>query len=208
MVGNHTFHHVSLTKIPAAGVLTEWQANQEAVKAITGDTMRFCRPPGGDYDDTVIRTAAELKLITVLWTDDPGDYASPGTRAIREARARLGGQRRHRAAPRRHPADHRRLAPDYRAPQEQGLPLRYDGGDGGSRCAEMIASKTPVSFRRHDSGCRALARPRLRRFPISSGSATPASPRGFIAGRHAHACPGTLARLNVWSSATRCQIWA
>ena len=84
VVGNHTFHHVSLTKIPAAGVLTEWQANQEAVKAITGDTMRFCRPPGGDYDDTVIRTAAELKLTTVLWTDDPGDYASPGTRAIQK----------------------------------------------------------------------------------------------------------------------------
>jgi peptidoglycan/xylan/chitin deacetylase (PgdA/CDA1 family) len=54
------------------------------VKAITGDTMRFCRPPGGDYDGTVIRTAAELKLITVLWTDDPGDYATPGTRAIQK----------------------------------------------------------------------------------------------------------------------------
>jgi peptidoglycan/xylan/chitin deacetylase (PgdA/CDA1 family) len=82
VVGNHTFHHVNLTKIPVTGVLTEWEAGQEVVKAITGQTMRFCRPPGGDYDGAVIRAAMELGLTTVLWTDDPGDYASPGDRAI------------------------------------------------------------------------------------------------------------------------------
>jgi len=82
VVGNHTFHHVNLTKIPVAGVLSEWQANQDVVKAIAGSTMRYCRPPGGDYDDAVIRAAMDIGLFTVLWTNDPGDYASPGDAKI------------------------------------------------------------------------------------------------------------------------------
>lgn len=80
--GNHTYHHVNLTKIPVALVQTEWQAGQDVVHSITGTTMRLCRPPGGDYDDAVVRAAMETGLITVLWTDDPGDYASPGDKVI------------------------------------------------------------------------------------------------------------------------------
>jgi peptidoglycan/xylan/chitin deacetylase (PgdA/CDA1 family) len=83
VIGNHTYHHVNLTKIPVAEVLTEWEACQYVVEAVTSDRMRFCRPPGGDYDDTVIRAAMALGLTTVLWTDDPGDYASPGDKTIR-----------------------------------------------------------------------------------------------------------------------------
>jgi len=82
VVGNHTYHHVNLTKIPLMAIATEWQACQDAVKAIGGQTMRFCRPPGGDYDGHVILAAMAIGLTTVLWTDDPGDYASPGDRII------------------------------------------------------------------------------------------------------------------------------
>jgi peptidoglycan/xylan/chitin deacetylase (PgdA/CDA1 family) len=83
LLGNHTYHHVNLTRVPDDEIPVEWQACQDVVKAITGQTMRFCRPPGGDYDDVVIRDAMQLGLTTVLWTDDPGDYASPGDRVIR-----------------------------------------------------------------------------------------------------------------------------
>jgi peptidoglycan/xylan/chitin deacetylase (PgdA/CDA1 family) len=82
VVGNHTYHHVNLTKIPIDEIATEWQACQDVVQSITGGTMRFCRPPGGDYDGDVITAAMALGLTTVLWTDDPGDYASPGDRTI------------------------------------------------------------------------------------------------------------------------------
>ena len=81
-IANHTYHHVNLTRIPDDEVRVEWQACNDVVKAITGKTMRFCRPPGGDYDADVIKAAQETGLITVLWTDDPGDYASPGDRVI------------------------------------------------------------------------------------------------------------------------------
>jgi peptidoglycan/xylan/chitin deacetylase (PgdA/CDA1 family) len=82
VIGNHTYHHVNLTKIPDDEIAPEWQACEDVVKAITGDTMRFCRPPGGDYDRVVILAATDLGLTTVLWTDDPGDYASPGEKTI------------------------------------------------------------------------------------------------------------------------------
>jgi peptidoglycan/xylan/chitin deacetylase (PgdA/CDA1 family) len=52
------------------------------VKSITGEAPRFCRPPGGDYDVVVMRAAEAQGLTTVLWTDDPGDYASPGDAKI------------------------------------------------------------------------------------------------------------------------------
>ena len=82
MLANHTYHHVNLTKIPEAEVQTEWQACQDVVKSITGTTMRYARPPGGDYDHAVVQAAMATGLTTVLWTDDPGDYASPGDKTI------------------------------------------------------------------------------------------------------------------------------
>jgi peptidoglycan/xylan/chitin deacetylase (PgdA/CDA1 family) len=94
VIGNHTYHHVNLTRIPLLEIATEWQACEDVVKSITGQTMRFCRPPGGDYDQDVILAAMALGLTTVLWTDDPGDYASPGDKLIERRvldRIRNGG---------------------------------------------------------------------------------------------------------------------
>lgn len=82
LVGNHTFSHVTLTKIPMNEVRAEYEACNDIVEDTIGQRMRFCRPPGGDYDRGVVRAATEQGLTTVLWTDDPGDYASPGTHVI------------------------------------------------------------------------------------------------------------------------------
>lgn len=83
-VGNHTFHHVNLTKIPEAYVATEITACDEVLRKILGRRPRLFRPPGGDYNDKVAEVAEALGYTTVLWTDDPGDYASPGAGLIRE----------------------------------------------------------------------------------------------------------------------------
>ena len=77
-IGNHTFSHVTLPRLSEADIRTEYQADNDIVKKLTGRTMRFCRPPGGDYDAKTIRAARAEGLTTVLWTDDPGDFANPG----------------------------------------------------------------------------------------------------------------------------------
>jgi peptidoglycan/xylan/chitin deacetylase (PgdA/CDA1 family) len=84
LIANHTFSHVTLTKIPEEEVEVEYKANIDIVKELTGKTMRYCRPPGGDYDASVVQAAATLGMTTVLWTDDPGDYANPGDEILQQ----------------------------------------------------------------------------------------------------------------------------
>ena len=82
VIGNHTYHHVNLTRLPPAQVMTEWLACNDVIKAATGKSPTLCRPPGGDYNNTVITAAMACNLTTVLWTDDPSDYRRPGTIVI------------------------------------------------------------------------------------------------------------------------------
>lgn len=77
-VANHTFSHVTLTNLSERDVATEYKANNLILTRLTGKRVRYCRPPGGDFDLHVLKAAARLNLTTVLWTDDPGDYANPG----------------------------------------------------------------------------------------------------------------------------------
>lgn len=81
-IGNHTYHHVNLTKISEMYVAAEIQACSDALKKVTGRRPYLFRPPGGDYNDHVAQVAKSLGNTIVLWTDDPGDYASPGERVI------------------------------------------------------------------------------------------------------------------------------
>jgi peptidoglycan/xylan/chitin deacetylase (PgdA/CDA1 family) len=81
-IGNHTYHHVSLIKIPEEDVAREIKSCGEVLRSITGKAPRWLRPPGGDYDPHVAEVSEALGYTMVLWTDDPGDYASPGPRVI------------------------------------------------------------------------------------------------------------------------------
>ncbi len=77
VVGNHTYSHVTLTHLDEAQTLAEYKANNAVIERITGKHVDYCRPPGGDFNPTVLKSAAELGLTTVMWTDDPGDYVNP-----------------------------------------------------------------------------------------------------------------------------------
>jgi peptidoglycan/xylan/chitin deacetylase (PgdA/CDA1 family) len=81
-VGNHTYHHVSLPRIPLGDEAAEIAAAGAVLKRITGKTPYLFRPPGGQRDADVDAAAAALGYTTVLWTDDPGDYDSPGEDVI------------------------------------------------------------------------------------------------------------------------------
>jgi polysaccharide deacetylase family sporulation protein PdaB len=81
-VGNHTYHHVNLTKIPQEDAVTEIKACGDVLAKITGKPPHLFRPPGGDYNKHVAEDMEALGYMMVLWTDDPGDYASPGDKVI------------------------------------------------------------------------------------------------------------------------------
>lgn len=90
-VGNHTYDHVSLVKIPEDYVATEIKACGEVLRQITGKAPHLFRPPGGDYNQQVADTSEALGYRMVLWTDDPGDYASPGAELIVTRTLRTAG---------------------------------------------------------------------------------------------------------------------
>lgn len=81
-IGNHTYHHVRLPWINPRYILPEIRAANAAIQSITGSPTRWFRPPGGDYDRDVIDAVRQTNMVLVLWTDDPGDWASPGATTI------------------------------------------------------------------------------------------------------------------------------
>jgi len=77
-VGNHTYHHVNLTRVKPHTVAEEIAACDEVLKGISGQSAHLFRPPGGQYSNSVAEIARRVGYTTILWTADPGDYASPG----------------------------------------------------------------------------------------------------------------------------------
>ena len=77
-IGNHTFHHVRLTELPAETVLDELQQCNAVLTAITGKPVKYFRPPGGRYSPETLAIARSLGLTTAFWTDDPADFGNPG----------------------------------------------------------------------------------------------------------------------------------
>jgi peptidoglycan/xylan/chitin deacetylase (PgdA/CDA1 family) len=52
------------------------------VKRAAGVEVHYFRPPGGDYNEQVLRQAVGRGYVTTLWTDDPSDYSRPGADVI------------------------------------------------------------------------------------------------------------------------------
>jgi peptidoglycan/xylan/chitin deacetylase (PgdA/CDA1 family) len=81
-IGNHTYHHSNLSKIPVESIESEIQRGNEAIRRACGRTPTLFRPPGGHHDDSILAAAEKLGMTTVLWTDDPADFANPGPDVI------------------------------------------------------------------------------------------------------------------------------
>ena len=84
-IGNHTFHHVRLPPLSDGDVRDELEACNKVLQSITGQPVRYFRPPGGDYSKATLLIASSLGLTTTFWTDDPADFDNPGD-AILESR--------------------------------------------------------------------------------------------------------------------------
>jgi len=81
-LGDHTYTHADL--VTAGGVRGQLQQTLQAIRGLSGYTPCVFRPPYGDYDSSVVQTAASLGLATILWEVDPSDYTQPGVAAIQQ----------------------------------------------------------------------------------------------------------------------------
>lgn len=89
LIGNHTYYHPNLTKIPPSRIALELNATQRLIQAITGKDTTLFRPPY-DTDSTpqfpnelsALRIA-EAKGYAIVCADiDSEDYLKPGVNKI------------------------------------------------------------------------------------------------------------------------------
>jgi len=80
-LGNHTFLHPHLTEVSDERVREELRRTQDAMYSLTGRQPALFRPPYGEFDERVVRLAAEMGLTTVEYDLPSGD---PDTSATKE----------------------------------------------------------------------------------------------------------------------------
>lgn len=76
---NHTFSHRWLTRLSDEEIREEFRKNQELLFQLTGQTHPYIRPPGGDWNERVLRIATEEGYRLVLWDNDAMGYRDDQT---------------------------------------------------------------------------------------------------------------------------------
>lgn len=73
-IGTHSSTHSYMSKMNAEDIRAELAASSKAIENITGDKVELFRPPYGDYDDELIKTASEQGYYTIQWDVDSLDW--------------------------------------------------------------------------------------------------------------------------------------
>ena len=63
-----------MSKLNAEGIKMELTSSSEAIEKVTGKKVELFRPPYGDYDDELIKTASEMGYYTIQWDVDSLDW--------------------------------------------------------------------------------------------------------------------------------------
>ncbi|BBI31995.1 polysaccharide deacetylase family protein [Cohnella abietis] len=84
-VANHTYSHMYLnSNVSEAKITDELVRTQNKIFELTGQKSPWFRPPGGVYNESVVRIAREkgYKMVLWSWHQDTKDWRSPGTQKI------------------------------------------------------------------------------------------------------------------------------
>ena len=73
LIGNHTYHHVELTKVSENEARLELADTSAAIVRLTGKEPEYMRPPFGAWQR---KLEQEIQMLPVLWTIDPLDWTT------------------------------------------------------------------------------------------------------------------------------------
>ncbi len=73
-IGTHSSTHSYMSKQNAEEIRLELKTSSEAINKVTGKKVELFRPPYGDYDDELIKTAAEEGYYSIQWDVDSLDW--------------------------------------------------------------------------------------------------------------------------------------
>lgn len=77
-LGNHSENHKQMSKLNEAQCVDELMKPHDKVKALTGIDMCLFRPPYGDYNDNLIKSAEKCGYYTIQWDVDSLDWKDYG----------------------------------------------------------------------------------------------------------------------------------
>lgn len=73
-IGTHSSTHSYMSKQNAEEIRLELKTSSEAIKKVTGKEVELFRPPYGDYNDLLIKTASEEGYFSIQWDVDSLDW--------------------------------------------------------------------------------------------------------------------------------------
>ena len=82
LVGNHSWSHPNLAITAAARVHLELVQTQDTLQQITGQPVRWFRPPFGARRPAVLKIARSLGMTPVLWNAITSDWSEPSADLI------------------------------------------------------------------------------------------------------------------------------
>ena len=73
LIGNHTYHHVEITRISDEAAYEEIVNTNELITSLTGKPVEYMRPPFGLWQK---KLEERIHVLPVMWTIDPLDWAT------------------------------------------------------------------------------------------------------------------------------------
>lgn len=90
-IGNHTFTHRRLTRLPPPVMRAELSETTRLMMRLGASPCRLMRPPGGDFDEQALEACRDQGLLPVFWTRNTGDWKGRPVRDV--VRSALEGVR-------------------------------------------------------------------------------------------------------------------
>ncbi|MBQ7309795.1 MAG: polysaccharide deacetylase family protein [Clostridia bacterium] len=81
-IGNHTYHHVLLSRLDEAEAKKEILSTEEIIWKTAGYQTKILRPPEGAYTESALQTACDSDYRVVLWNTDSRDWENISTEKI------------------------------------------------------------------------------------------------------------------------------
>jgi len=82
LIGNHSWSHLNLARTKASQIREEMRRSKETLEEITGQPVRYFRPPFGARRPYVLHAARDLGMIPVLWNAMTSDWSEPAVEKI------------------------------------------------------------------------------------------------------------------------------
>ena len=81
-IGNHTYTHPHCNKLNKEKMVEELKKTSDLIENLIGKRPEYFRPPYGEYNNDVIRTANEEGYQVIQWSLDSHDWMEPGEEYI------------------------------------------------------------------------------------------------------------------------------